>query len=389
MHEKNVNFCVFQRYHAHSEIANKNNMSEAGTRAAKRQCTTTASSYVHGEPDPKMLLPKSGTTWHVIFQNPDLFLTLMRIASPVLTAQIRFYPTIRRGFTGILIDEFAPGNVALMIGRLCCPVFIAGPTGECVESGEIEVVVSTAALMATLKGTNAIQCFAMYQRPDSANLFFAILESSSSGHVIHDDIVTCIGTHHSTLKTLKFQHELTIPAKVLKDDIGRAAAKKIAEVTLRLARAAPDVFILIMTGSGDLGNAFAAFPIETVPIQERIAGQTESEGTSSSVNNLVQTVAQLTADARGQFISDTSSFKVVIPKSRDELEALPIVYRGIFSVKYLEKMITPLKDDSEITVFLGNRPTLLPLILRFDLDIKDGVESYVSFVLAANQEGSS
>lgn len=328
------------------------------------------------------LLPKSGTTWHVIFQNPDLFLSLIKIASPVLTDRIRFYPTIRRGFTGILIDEFAPSQAALMIGRLCCPVHISSVAEGLSETGEVAVTVPTESLIATLKGTNAIQSVAMYQRSDSANVFFAILDPSS-GHVRHDDIPTLCGTAHSTLKALKFQYELTVSVDKFKKDIGHVSAKGIAEVCLRLARVNPELFLLILSGTGERGNTFASLPISSAPTQKRLGGG-EEEGEAGS--DLVRTVGQLTADSRGRIISDTMSVQGLVPVSKEEIEKLEVCYKASFSVKYLEKMIKSLKDESQMTLFLGDRPTILPLIIRFDLDIKHGIESYAAFVLAANVE---
>lgn len=330
------------------------------------------------------LLPKSGTTWHVIFQNPDLFLSLIKIASPVLTDRIRFYPTIRRGFTGILIDEFAPSQAALMIGRLCCPVHIAN-----VESGEVAVTVPTESLIATLKGCNAIQSVAMYQRPDSANVFFAILDPSS-GHVLHDDIPTLCGTAHSTLKALKFQYELTVSVDKFKKDIGHVSAKGIAEVCLRLARVNPELFLLILSGTGERGNTFASLPITSAPTQKRLTGASEEaeSGEAAGSMNLVHTVGQLTADSKGKIVNDTLSLQGLVPVSKEEIEKLEVCYKASFSIKYLEKMIKSLKDESQMTLFLGDKPTTLPLIIRFDLDIKHGIESYAAFVLAANIEES-
>lgn len=333
------------------------------------------------------MLPHSGTTWHVIFQNPDLFLSLIKIASPVLTDRIRFYPTIRRGFTGILIDEFAPSQAALMIGRLCCPVYIADVANGKKETDEIAVTVPTESLLATLKGTNAIQSVAMYQRSDSANVFFAILDPST-GHVLHDDIPTLTGTRHSTLKALKFQYELTVSVEKFKRDLDHVAAKGIAEVCLRLARVNSDLFLLILSGTGERGNSFASLPINTAPTQQRVSAAVsaaDDEVTDSS-SDIVRTVGQLTAESRGRIVSDTGSLQGIIPYSKEEIEGLEVCYKASFSVKYLEKMIKSLKDESQMTLFLGDKPVILPLIIRFDIDIKHGVESYAAFVLAPKIE---
>ena len=338
-------------------------------------------------------LPKVGLTWSVVFPNSELFLSLIKIASPILSERIRFYPTKRKGFTGILIDEFDPSHAALMIGRLVCPVKIFNDAGVSQETGEISVTVPTGSIVGTLKGMSAQQSVAMFQTRDSANVFFSILDSSS-GHVRHDDIPTLCGTAHSTLRTLKFQYELTIGVEKFKEDIGHVSAKGIAVVNMSLRKVSETLYLLVLKGTGDLGNTFASMPISKAPVQERVvcedgagcgSGSGSSGSAASASANLAHTVAMLQADQKWEH--DESGD--IVPVCRQEIEGLPVFFSASFNIKYLEKMIKSLKDNSLVTLFCGDRPSILPLIIRFPLDMKRNQESYSAFVLAANVEEST
>lgn len=328
-------------------------------------------------------LPKSGLIWSVVFPNSELFLSLIKIASPILSERIRFFPCKRRGFTGIFIDEFDPSHAALMIGRLVCPVKLFNDLGEEEDMGDISVTVPTESIVGTLKGMSAQQSVAMYQIRDSANVFFSILDSST-GHVRHDDIPTLCGTAHSQLRTLAFQYELTIGVEKFKEDIGHVSAKGIAVVNMSLREVNEKLYLLVLSGQGDRGNTFASMPVSLAPTQERLASE-DSSGASSS-SSLVHTVAMLQADQKWQY--DESGGDAV-PVCRQEIEALPVCFSASFNIKYLEKMVKSLKENSLVTLFCGDTPSILPLIMRFPLDMKRNQESFSAFVLAANVEESS
>jgi hypothetical protein len=319
------------------------------------------------------MLPKTGTTWHVMFQNPEMFLVLIRIASQVLTDRICFYPTKSDYFEGIVIDEMAPSQVALMFGRLCCDVHIAD------GSPEVPVTVPTESLLATLKGAGAVQSIAMYQTKNSSNVFFSILDPTS-GHVHHDDIPTLCSSAHSTLRPLRYQFELTFQVRTFKDDISRVFAKGIAEVQMKILRVSDTVVMLTLSGSGEKGNAFAALPIIVAPTQHRVCDRA-AEVDSTDVAN---TVARLTADSKGTYRTDNVSLEGIVPVSREAIEKLSVLYDASFSVKHLDKMIKPMKDDSQMTIFVGDKPFVLPLVIRFDIDVKAARSSHAAFVMAAN-----
>ena len=321
-----------------------------------------------------------------MFPNAEVFSALIKIAAPVLSERIRLYPTKRRGFNGILLDEFDPSHAALMIGRLCCPVRIFCPaTGEEQETGECSVTVPTESLLATLKGMSAVQTVAIYQCTNSSSMHLSILDAG--GHVRHDEIPTLCGTANSTLKTLQFQYEVTFGVCDFKRDIGHVSAKGIAVVTISLRKVCDSTFLLVLTGNGERGSTFASLPISRAHTQ-RSRQDPAHEGSESS---LVHTVASLHASQFQPFDKESNDKTTGpdIPTGKDEIEKLDEPFKATFSVKYLEKMIKSLKEESQMTFFLGNKPSILPLIIRFGLDVKQGVESYAAFVLAANVEDSS
>jgi hypothetical protein len=322
-------------------------------------------------------LPKRGLTWSVVFPNSELFSSLIKIASPILSERIRFYPAKKKGFTGILIDEFDPSHSALMIGRLVCPVKLFNDAGEEQEVGDVSVTVPTESIVGTLKGMSAQQSVAMYQINDSANVFFSILDSST-GHVRHDDIPTLCGGASSSLRTLTFQYELTIGVEKFKEDLGHVSAKGIAVVNLSLRAVSEKLYLLVLSGKGDRGNTFASMPISLAPTQERLPAEEAGGGSSA---NLVHTVASLQADQKWQH---DESGGALAPVCRQEIEALPVCYSACFNIKYLEKMTKSLKENSLVTLFCGDTPSILPLIMRFPLDMKRNQESFSAFVLAAN-----
>ena len=333
-------------------------------------------------------LPKTGLVWCVVFTNAEVFGALAKIAAPVLTERIRFYPTKRRGFVGILLDEFDPSHAALMIGRLCCPVRIFCPTsGEEQETGECSVTVPTESLMSTLKGMSAVQTVAIYQCTNSSNMHLSILDAG--GHVRHDEIPTLCGTAHSTLRTLQFQYEVTFGVCDFKRDIGHVSAKGIAVVTISLRKVCENTFLLVLTGNGERGSTFASLPISRATTQ-RSRKDPSIEAGEAVDSSLVHTVASLHAPQFQPFDKEGNekggSEGIEIPTGKEDIEKLDEPFKASFSVRYLEKMIKSLKEESQMTFFLGNRPSILPLIIRFGLDVKQGVESYAAFVLAANVE---
>ena len=331
-------------------------------------------------------LPKSGMVWCVVFPNVEIFVALVKIASPILSERICFYPTKRSGFNGILLDEFDPSHAALVIGRLCCPVKIFCPTtGVEQETGECSVTVPSESLVATLKGMSAVQTVAIYQCTNSSNVHLSILDSG--GHVRHDEIPTLCGTAHSTLRTLQFQYELTIGVSDFKKDIGHVSAKGIAVVTLSLRKVCENTFLLVLTGNGERGSTFASLPISRAQTQK---SRKDGSGGEASESGLVHTVASLHAPQFQPFDKERkengSAGAVAIPMGKEDIEKLDEPFKASFSVRYLEKMIKSLKEESQMTFFLGNKPSILPLIIRFGLDVKNDIESYAAFVLAANVE---
>ena len=323
-------------------------------------------------------LPKSGLVWCVVFPNAEVFSSLIKIAAPVLSERIRLYPTKRRGFVGILLDEFDPSHAALMIGRLCCPVRIFCPTsGEEQETGECSVTVPTESLLATLKGMSAMQTVAIYQCTNSSSMHLTILDAG--GHVRHDEIPTLCGTANSTLRTLQFQYEVTFGVCDFKRDIGHVSAKGIAVVTISLRKVCEDTFLLVLTGNGERGSTFASLPISRAHTQ-RSKQDPVGEASESS---LVHTVASLQASQFQHFDKDGTEkgSGPELPTGKEDIEKLDEPYKASYSVKYLEKMIKTLKEESQMTFFLGSK---LPIIIRFSLDVKHGEESFAAFVLAAN-----
>ena len=330
-------------------------------------------------------LPKSGLMWCVVFPNAEIFVALVKIASPILSERICFYPTKRSGFNGILLDEFDPSHAALVIGRLCCPVRIFCPTsGKEQETGECSVTVPTESLVATLKGMSAVQTVAIYQCTNSSNVHLSILDTG--GHVRHDEIPTLCGTAHSTLRTLQFQYELTIGVSDFKKDIGHVSAKGIAVVTLSLRKVCENTFLLVLTGNGERGSTFASLPISRAHTQKSKGGGDAAE------SGLVHTGASLQAPQFQPFDKARNerdaAGAITIPMGKEDIEKLDEPFKASFSVRYLEKMIKSLKEESQMTFFLGNKPSILPLLIRFGLDVKNDIESYAAFVLAANVEES-
>jgi hypothetical protein len=257
----------------------------------------------------------SGTQWAATFPHLKALVDSMAIGASVFTEHVCFDVSRSPTFSGIQIDQFASSSRSLMLtATLPCRVDVFTPVTE------FTVAVATDAFMALL----VMQPTVMYQREDSADLFF-FTTASPPDAIVHHSIPTLQGVTngpHLVLERMKRSYKVGVRAEALKRGVRTYVCRNASVVDLSLERL-NNAAVLAMRSAGDE----CMIPLDAIE-------QAQS--------------------------------------------AFEVVYRGTHSATHLRNILTSLADDAQVALFLE---TGMPLILKLWQDAEQSGDA--ALVLAS------
>ena len=351
------------------------------------------------------------------------------------------------GFRGFAVDAMDPAQCLMTVARLTDRVSMnpASNSPEDLDRlpsvsarPEYSVTVETKTLHTMVRDVKAYESLAIYSEVDGCDMSIATSDASSES--LNQQIRTRMSpSEHQTIGVLKYKYELSVPLDRMKTFVRRATELQATQVTLYLRSFTDTMWLFVVEADGEDGNMVRSLPIPHVmelPCGERkrsqvtgdaeaeVEAETEADGVGvaeaaaavedSGVSNgetsktprekyhadreerirAVKDRADLSnnADMIGAMhapnyaflcASDNVVVNGTIPVRRKDFETLTLLYKGVFSTKYLSAMVKPLSGDSQLTLFLGGKEgedADAPMVMRFDLGKTD---SYVAYVLAS------
>ena len=344
------------------------------------------------------------------------------------------------GFRGIAVDAMDQAKCLMTVARVADRVSME-PASALAEDldrlptsaspPEFSVTVETSTLHTMIRDVKGHESLALYSEIAGSDMSIATSDASSES--LNQTIRTRMSpSDHLTIAVLRYKYELSVPLDRIKTFIRRATDLHAIQVTLSLRSVTPTMWVFIVEAEGEDGGMVRSLPIPHVnelPCGGRQSAASSSRGDADIEDEGVEGVNESENDAvaggsttaRGKYEAErkrrlelyanegdpTNNADMIgvmhapnhaflcatddlpaagasesIPVRLKDLLDLKLLYRGVFSTKYLSDMVKPLSGDSQLTLFLGAKDSVdadAPLVMRFDLGKP---ESYVAYILA-------
>jgi hypothetical protein len=304
---------------------------------------------------------------------------------------------------------------------------------------EYSVTVETKTLYTMIRDVKGHESLALFSEIAGSDMSIATSDASSES--LNQTIRTRMSpSDHLTIAVLRYKYELSVPLDRIKTFIRRATELHAIQVTLSLRSVTPTMWVFIVQAEGEDGDMVRSLPIPHVselPCGGRQSAASSSRGDAdpeddddAAENDGMPSLETSSAaagpgsgsmSARDKYVADrkrrlesyasegdpTNNADMIgamhapnhaflcatddvsaegasesIPVRLKDLLDLKLLYRGVFSTKYLSDMVKPLSGDSQLTLFVGAKDSAdadAPLVMRFDLGKPD---SYVAYILA-------
>ncbi len=305
------------------------------------------------------LLPEDrrSLTWSLVVHNTEFLQSLLTLVKPALDSDLPFTIQRRGGTSDLFVQSLKKGGVLFVSARLSCDARFYDAEGREMDVGEEKVVVNYKAIKRALRRMGGNMNLAMYQlrAADSPNLYVRVLEGSKCRKF---DLVTCVEDEPAGLPTLKFQFNLYLPVQHLREevtimhDVAREHEDNMV-VELCSIPGAPASHMLFVLRAQGLAGATAEMCTYVCPAPDL-----------SSAGDPVDNI-----QARTRSGIDATMATKTTTVFRDNTALLPKLYSGEFKTQDLLKVLTDMRSETYVDLFLGRAAEdttigKMPMLLR-------------------------
>ncbi len=328
------------------------------------------------------LLPidKRTLTWSLVVSNTEFMQSMMTLVKPALDKNLSFVIQRRKdGMSDLLINALRQDGSLFAAVRLACDARFYDDRGVEQPTGEERVTVDFKGLKRCLRRMGGNMNLAMYQQRagslTTTNLLVRVLEG---GRCRKFDLGTLVDEPLQFMPQLKFQHNLYLPVLQLREDLiiaSEVASEGEGHITIELCiiPGAPLTHMLFVLGARGVGG----HPIEMCTY----VCPAPDLGPSDVVDNV---------HARARSAIDATAATRTTTVFREDSKDLPRLYSGKFKPKEFLKILTDMRSEAYIDLFVGRAPddtTLgkMPLLLR----MSGGPDLCMHFVIPHIAENGS
>lgn len=320
------------------------------------------------------LIPRATAAWSIKLMFPAMFSALVTLVKKQYE-ELTLYPTRTDRFSGIAVDTMNKSKTSMTISRLHYDTTIyprPGPDGAMFTPQEDSIRVRTDVLLSALKELKSHTNPVFYRERDSDYAVLAAHDNLGMTVKLEVPLITD-NTRHTSMQNHDYSIQLVAPLSVVKGAVNSAKNRKAEDLQISLRELDATTNLITFDASGDNGKMFCGYPI--IKKLPKIGGsggdgddgkqedEAASDHTISNAN--IRITSQTKAMLVHQYTQDMGS--TVLPVTRGEIEALPLKHSQVHSVNALHSMLSTMRDEGCMTLYLGRDK---PLIMYCELDTK-------------------
>ena len=306
-----------------------------------------------------LLLPqnKADLDWSMVMPNTEYFSSMLSLVKPVVDKSLTIQVERHGATSEMRVSQLKQPEHSLYVNvRLACDARFYDEAGSEMSVGEQTFKVSFKALKRALRKMGGNMNLAMFQLRShkDTSLYIRVLEGSDCRKF---NVPTETDPEVIPLPNINFQHNLYLPVQKLRDNMNimHETSHEVAgcmTAELRSVPGAPTSHMVLVMRAKGVGSSVTELMTYVCPAPDLLA---------------VAPVDAVTAHQRSAV--DASATMRTTAVFREDVHDLPLLYKGDFKTDEIVKVLTEMRAETYVDMFLGRAPDdkttgPMPMLIR-------------------------